>query len=88
MFRPYHQHPEAIISDEVAEDILKTNDENKRLPFEYPRAKQPRRRGRPRKIETTFLSDKELLNYNLAKKLCNEGIITTPGVSFEMADDN
>jgi hypothetical protein len=53
---------------------------------------QPRRRGRPRgsknKSNQVFLLSKEVADRELAIKLRKNGIINTPGLSFEKSDND
>ncbi|KAM4061611.1 reverse transcriptase (RNA-dependent DNA polymerase) [Hirsutella rhossiliensis] len=59
-------------------------------PVPAPNPPAPRKRGRPpgskNKPKTTFLVKKEEDAYQLAIKLRDEGIITTPGTPFEESD--
>ncbi|KAI0999169.1 hypothetical protein K3495_g9027 [Podosphaera aphanis] len=87
MVKPYYRHPDAITLEDVSSNIPETTNDDSSLPFEYPVVEQPRRRGRARKIRTTYLSDKERSDLELAMKLRIEGIITTPGTPFEASDD-
>ncbi|KAK1916420.1 hypothetical protein P3342_004239 [Pyrenophora teres f. teres] len=56
-----------------------------------PLAAQPRRRGRPRgsknKDKSEVYITKEEADHELAIKLRNDGVITTPGTPFEASDD-
>jgi hypothetical protein len=58
---------------------------------EVPLAAQPRKRGRPpgsknKRKAHAYITKKEEDNLELAIKLRNDGVITTPGAPFEASD--
>ena len=57
-----------------------------------PLAAQPRKRGRPpgsknKRKANVYMTKKEEADYELAIKLRNDGVITTPGAPFEASDE-
>jgi hypothetical protein len=57
-----------------------------------PLATQPRKRGRPlgsknKRKAHAYITKKEEDDHELAIKLRNDGVITTPGAPFEASDD-
>ncbi|KAF1939129.1 hypothetical protein EJ02DRAFT_457279, partial [Clathrospora elynae] len=60
------------------------------VPVPVPSAAQPRKRGRPpgsKNMANTYMTRKEENNLELAIKLRNDQVITTPGAPFEASDD-